>query len=66
MGELEITINDLSTCPECGGGQSMIFQDRKSDKWFVACGYHTKCGHKTKFHKELLGAADEWGLKENA
>lgn len=66
MGELGITINDLGPCPECAGNHTMIFQDRKNEKWYVACGYHTKCGHRTKSHKELLDAADEWGLKENA
>ena len=63
MGEEHgVTITDLAPCPECGGGQQLIFQSAK-EKWWVSCGYN-KCGHKTKEHVELLDAADEWGLKE--
>jgi hypothetical protein len=41
-------------------------QNPKNDKWFVACGKKIFCGTETKHQKELLDAADEWGLKENA
>jgi hypothetical protein len=61
MGELGITIDDLDVCPDCGHNNSMMFQGKK-DKWYIACGYR-KCGHKTKLHKELLDACDEWGLR---
>lgn len=62
MGELGITITDLGQCPDCGFNNPMIFQNEKSEKWWVACGYR-KCEHRTKDHKELLDAADEWGLR---
>ena len=62
MGELEIGITDLAECKECGVYNALIFQVEKSNKWWVACGY-LKCEHKTKEHKELLDACDEWGLK---
>ena len=61
MGELGITITDLGRCPSCGMHNPMIFEDEKRG-WFVSCGYR-RCGHKTKNHKELLDAADEWGLQ---
>ena len=65
MGELNIGVTDLDACPKCGSHASMIFQTKK-DKWYVACGRAHQCGYKTKERKELLDAADEWGLKEAA
>lgn len=62
MGELEITITDLAPCSDCGYSNSMIFQNEKNDKLWIACGYR-KCEHKTKEYNEMLDAADEWGLK---
>lgn len=63
MGELGITITDLSHCPDCGHYNAMIFQNEKNEKWWIACGYRS-CEHKTKEYAELLDASDEWGLKE--
>ena len=65
MGELNISITDLSGCTSCGSHTPMIFQD-KNDKWFVSCGRKIQCGTETKHHKELLDAASEWGLKESS
>lgn len=60
MGELGITINDLSECPECGHRNPMMFENEKTG-WWISCGFG-KCGHQTEHHKELLDAASEWGL----
>lgn len=61
MGELGISITDLAPCPNCKHQIPMIFQDEKRG-WNVVCSYHG-CGHKTKYHLDLLDAADQWGLK---
>lgn len=66
MGELNITVNDLASCSACGCSQPLIMQNAKNLKWSVACGKKIKCGNETKPFKELLDAADAWGLKENA
>jgi hypothetical protein len=60
MGELNITITDLDHCTVCGATVPMIFEEKKG--WWVSCGFR-KCTHRTKVHKELLDAADQWGLK---
>jgi hypothetical protein len=62
MGELSITITDLSHCVECERNNAMIFQNEKNEKWWIACGYR-KCEHRTKEYVELLDACSEWGLK---
>jgi hypothetical protein len=64
MGELGIGITDLGECDNCGHILPFIFQTVKG-KWWVACAV-PKCEHKTKEHKELLDAADAWGLREAA
>lgn len=65
MGDLEITINDLAPCKNCGCNQPLILQHSKHSKWYVACGRKIKCGTETKYFTELLDAAADWGLKEN-
>lgn len=65
MGELEIGVTDLAECKDCGFSNSLIFQNEKNEKWWVACGYR-KCEHRTKEHVELLDAADAWGLRAAA
>lgn len=67
MGELKLTTNDLTPCPQCGSLHSMMFQTPKG-KWWVGCGASSnRClPFKTKEHDELLDAMSEWGLKENA
>lgn len=67
MGEeFGMTITDLGPCADCGMHNGMIFQEKTKkdeDRWYIACGYR-KCEHKTKTHKELIDAGDEWGLME--
>ena len=61
MGELGITIRDLTPCSKCGHSIPLIFENEKTG-WYITCAYPV-CGHATKTHTELLEAADEWGLK---
>ena len=62
MGELGISVVNLGPCSICGCNQPLIFQEEKSEKWFVSCGKKVQCGNETKKHKELLEAASEWGI----
>jgi hypothetical protein len=60
MSELNDVMQMLGECKECGHVIPMMFDDEKRG-WNIACGYR-QCQHKTKHHKELIQAADEWGF----
>lgn len=64
MSIFEIQVTDLAPCSVCGCHQPLIFEDTKSEKWFISCGKKIKCGNETAKHKELAGAAKEWGLEK--